>query len=445
MSSSFSIPVNGITDEYGYVHQLVDEIARGGQGVVYRTGDSDIAVKQPLDSTHNRRAKTKLREQIRNVRCLPIPPGLPISLPVAVLRDEPGYVMKLLNEMEPFSTFDFNGKAKSSLVNLPVPEWLSGVNDVTVVRSLMHYSMSGSTKRRLGALSVLASILARLHAAGLVYCDVSPNNCFISENNPSNVWLIDADNLRFEIDRGGSSIYTPHYGAPEIVQGRDHSRPRTDAWAFAVMAFEAITMTHPFIGQIVLQSDDSDGGWDVDSSSDSASGDIYGQAYSGLLPFVDDIEDDSNRALGGLPRSIVLTAQLRNLFQETFCHGREKPWRRPALPYWALELARAHDESVVCPSCSMSYYFFNYTACPFCAFSRPKVAILSTRHWRFIQQAGCTQVDLPHRLFNRFSLASHCSVAYEAEFDFDREIAYHPRGGNPLPPNLNVVFVEPGQ
>jgi serine/threonine protein kinase len=444
MSSSFSVPVNGITDEYGNVHQLVDEIARGGQGVVYRTGDSDIAVKQPLDSTSNHSELGDFRGQIRNVRCLPIPPGLPISLPVAVLRDEPGYVMKLLNEMEPFSTFDFNGKAKSSLVNLPVPEWLSGVNDVTVVRSLMHYSISGSTKRRLGALSVLASILARLHAAGLVYCDVSPNNCFISENSPSNVWLIDADNLRFEIDKGGRSIYTPHYGAPEIVQGRDQSRPRTDAWAFAVMAFEAITMIHPFIGQVVLESDDGDGDWDIDTSSDSASGDIYGQAYSGLLPFVDDMENDSNRALGGLPRSIVLTSKLDELFQETFCHGREKPWRRPALAYWALELARAHDESIVCPSCSMSYYF-NCTACPYCAFSRPKVAILSTRHWRLIQQAGCTQVDLPHRLFNRFSLASHCALAYEAELDFDREIACHPRGGDPLPPNLNVVFVERGQ
>jgi serine/threonine protein kinase len=441
MSSSFSIPVNGITDEYGYLHQLVDEIARGGQGVVYRTGDPDIAVKQPLQRTYVPPAKTKLHEQIRNVRCLPIPPGLPISLPVAVLRDEPGYVMKLLNEMEPFTSFDFNGKAKSSLVNLPVPEWLSGVTDVTVMRSLMHYSISGSTKRRLGALSILASILARLHAAGLVYCDVSPNNCFISENNPSNIWLIDADNLRFEIHRGGSSIYTPHYGAPEIVQGRDQSRPRSDAWAFAVMAFEAIAMIHPFVGQMVLESEEGDGDWDVESSTDSVSGDIYAQAYAGLLPFVDDREVGSNRAIGGLPRSIVLTTNLDDLFQETFCHGKDKPWRRPALTFWALELARAHDESVVCPSCCMSYYF-NYTACPFCAFSRPKVAVLSTRQWRLIQQEGCTQVDLPHRLFNRFSLASHCLGVLEAELDFDREIVSSPRGNEPLPQNLNVAFVE---
>ena len=38
-------------DEYGNFHQITDELARGGQGVVYRTKDADLAVKQPLDAS----------------------------------------------------------------------------------------------------------------------------------------------------------------------------------------------------------------------------------------------------------------------------------------------------------------------------------------------------------------------------------------------------------
>ena len=40
-----------LVDEYGNFHQITDELARGGQGVVYRTKDADLAVKQPLDAS----------------------------------------------------------------------------------------------------------------------------------------------------------------------------------------------------------------------------------------------------------------------------------------------------------------------------------------------------------------------------------------------------------
>jgi hypothetical protein len=43
----------------------------------------------------------------------------------------------------------------------------------------------------------------------MVYGDISPNNIFISEGmNDTSVWLIDADNIRFEILAGGSVVYT---------------------------------------------------------------------------------------------------------------------------------------------------------------------------------------------------------------------------------------------
>ena len=431
-----------LLDQYGNRYQLKDELARGGQGVVYRTSDADLAIKQPLGANGEPDRSSDLQQHFQNIRCLPLPPRIPVSLPLAVLRDEPGYVMKLLSEMAPFGAFELSGVLREELAAEPLPGWLAGIKDKNTALPLVHYAASGSTKRRLLALSKVAAILGRLHGSGLVYGDVSPNNCFLGEGDAPEVWLIDADNLRFELVGGGSSIFTPRYGAPEIVQGTDRSRPRTDVWAFSVMAFETLALVHPFIGQKVLDPDDDEGGWDAEPVAEGAPVDLDEQAYAGYLPFVDDEVDDSNRALSGLPRSLVLTAQLASLFQETFWAGRSKPWRRPAMAYWALELTRAHDQSISCPSCSMSYLAESHEACPYCGSHRPALAIAKTARWQMVVQSTGTEVKLPHRLFHTFSLELNWKTEYEALLDFSHGYATHLRGTEQLPGGLTFEFLE---
>lgn len=431
-----------LIDQYGNRYQLGDELARGGQGVVYRTSDVDLAIKQPLGADGEPDASSDLQQRFQNVRCLPLPPRIPISLPLAVLREGPGYVMKLLSEMTPFGAFALNGDVRESLAAEPLPDWLAGIKDKKTALLLVHYANSGSTKRRLLALSKVAAILARLHAAGLVYGDVSPNNCFVGEGDAADVWLIDADNLRFELIRGGSSVFTPRHGAPEIVQGTDNSRPRTDVWAFSVMAFETLSLVHPFIGQRVLDQDDDEGGWDAEPVIEEAPVALDEQAYAGYLPFVDDEDDDTNRALSGLPRGLVLTAQLARLFQETFGAGRTKPWRRPAMAYWALELTRAYDMAISCPSCTMSYFAESHEACPYCGSNRPALAIARTARWQTVIQSNGDEVRLSHRLFHPFSLELNWNTEYEALLDFSRRSATHVRGTEQLPVDLTFEFLE---
>lgn len=433
-----------VADQYGNQHQLSSELARGGQGVVYRTTDADLAVKQPLAANGEVNRASDLQKQFQDVRCLPLPPRIPISLPLATLRDEPGYVMPLLSQMDPFGAFELSGEVKGELGNEAIPQWLAGVKDKDTALTLLHYAKSGSTKRRLLAVAKSAAILARLHAAGLIYGDISPNNCFMGDGGSPEVWLIDADNLRFERVQGGNSVYTPRYGAPEIVQGIDQSRPRTDCWAFAVMAFETLSLVHPFIGQKVLDPDDDEGGWDAEPVAEGAPADLDEQAYAGYLPYVDDQNDDSNRALSGLPRPLVLTPQLARLFQETFGAGRTKPWRRPSMAFWALELTRAHDRSIACPDCGMSY-LKNHTTCPYCDAPRPTVAIATTDRWHMVIQPRDTEVNLPHRLFHPFSLELNARTEYEAVIDFQNESATHARGTEPLPPGLSFEFLKEGQ
>jgi hypothetical protein len=92
MSSSDRTPaVRQLVDEHGNIHCPSEELARGGQGVVFRTTDADLAIKQPLDASGNPDKNANLRERFHSIRLLPLPPRVPISLPLAILRDEPGY------------------------------------------------------------------------------------------------------------------------------------------------------------------------------------------------------------------------------------------------------------------------------------------------------------------------------------------------------------------
>ncbi len=454
MSKPQRIPLpKPMIDEYDNRHYLGEELARGGQGVVFRTTDADLAIKQPLDASGSPDNYANLRECFQNIRILPLPYRIPISLPLAILRDEPGYVMRLLNGMRPFGVFDMNGNAKKKLREaldagtLEIPKWIEKMLDADLALRLFHYAKTGATQSRLYALSKCASILASLHAAGLVYGDISPNNVFVGEGDSPEIWLIDADNLRFEMSEGGNSVWTPHYGAPEIVQKRDHSRPRTDCWAFSVMAFSTLTLSHPFIGKKVLEPDNDADGWDAEPADEGVPADLDEQAYAGLLPFIDDEDDDSNVAVTcpPLPRDLVATPQLRRLFQETFGVGRTQPHRRPAMFFWAIELARAFDQSIVCPECRMSYFADKHEKCPYCGAQRPAFACAKTSRWELLIPDNVPEFLLPHRLFHRFSAAHHDDTEYEAVLDFEKKTAHPVRGTKPFPTDLAIEFVDATQ
>ena len=439
-----------LIDDYGNIHDLQVELARGGQGVVYRTGDSDLAIKQPLDAEGRPNQKSNLRARFQSIRHLPLPARIQISLPIAILRDEPGYVMRLLNNMKPFSFFELNGTEKKKILNdiknktQELPKWLTGC-DINAALILFHYMKTGSTQLRLTALSKCACILARLHASGLVYGDISPNNVFVGEGESPDVWLIDADNLRLEQAQGGSSVYTPCYGAPEIIQGKDHARPRSDCWAFAVMAFRALTLSHPFIGKKVLDPEDDEGGWDSDPVEEGAPVDLDEQAYAGYLPFIDDEYDTSNAScsLPPLPRELIATQRLRQLFQETFSPGRTEPHRRSSMAFWAIELARASDQSIRCLNCAMTYFVNNHSECPYCKTERSSFIRAKTPRWELIFSPNASDIILlPHRLFYSFSLQKNNDIECEGIVDLKNKSVKPVRGTKAFPLELSFEFVE---
>ena len=437
-------------DQYGNTLEIVGEIARGGQGVVFRTSDADLAIKQPLGPNGRPNRSKNLQAVFARIRCLPLPENLPISLPVSILKSEPGYVMTLLNEMKPFSSFNINGEDRSKLREEPLPSWLESMPSRKGAEELLFYAQTGSARRRLYALYKCAAIIARLHYAGLVYGDVSPSNAYIGDGEPCDVWLIDADNLRSERVAEGPSVFSPQYGAPEVVRGEDSSRPYSDIWAFSVMAFQMLTLVHPFIGRAVLDPESDSGGWDSDDwdspSTDSKPADLDEQAYMGYLPFIDDELDDSNEGMEGLPRELVLTPLLQRLYQETLGIGRVKYWRRSAMALWALALAQAHDHMLVCPSCGMSYYN-SEPECPYCGDTLPAHFLAKTEHWSMVLQTNGLHGEtiLPHRLFNAFSLEHGDDLAFEASLDCERRWVKPVRGTSKFPDGITFTYVEGGR
>lgn len=413
---------NEYVDEYQNVHFQDKVLGQGGQGVVFRTKDPDLAIKLVTDESGNpvtdEESVERYSKHFKRIRLLPLPESLNISVPAALIQNNAGYVMQLLSEMVPFSHFWLDGKTAEKIGPGDIPAWLSAMPE-NEAKKIVHYYKTGGLRPRLHALYKCASLMARLHGNGMVYGDISPNNIFISEGIDNlSVWLIDADNIRFEITVGGSVVYTPKYGAPELVQGKGGGTPSSDCHAFAVVAFYLLSLIHPFVGKKVDGTDEGD--WADEESDDE---DIEDKAYAGLFPWVDDQDDDSNSSDSGLPRSLLLTEKLTALFEGTFGPGRTSPLLRPTIYHWPEALAQAADTTVACPGCSMNYYYdFIHSVtedhnCPYCKTQSPQVFILESYRWngpdtplnspcwRYVREfSQNSELTVPRRVFDEFAM-----------------------------------------
>lgn len=340
-----------VVDAAGNSHQIGEELGRGGQGAVYRTENREIAVKllldakgDPLSSTGSDRER-ELHGAIERVLTLPLP-AQGIAAPIALLRGEVGYTMRMLAGMQPLARM-------MTVTGAPAA----------------HYIGTGGLRRRLAILARLADRMASLHGAGLVFTDLSPNNVFISGSvDASEVWLIDPDNIHY-LEQRGRRLYTPRYGAPEVVSGRGFANTLTDCWSFAVIAHEVLRVVHPFEGEGLAAS-----GWDVTVSGVQQPGEPP-------LVWIDDPGDASNRTANGLGLAVVSTTRMNALFERAFCAGRADPTSRPSMYEWAEALWEAHDQAIACPACKGSAFVGKQGPMSCCGAGRPPLIRIESRIW----------------------------------------------------------------
>lgn len=335
-----------VTDLEGRRYTLARLIGQGGQGNVFevKEGAGRLAVK--LLHSANETERERLQRRIQAVKRLDLD-GLPIAAPIAVLRPpHVGYFMHLAAGMS----------SLRALTNPPadgrsVSQW---------------YVATGGLRSRLRRLRTVVDIFGRLHARGLVYGDPSPANVlFAADGDVFRAFLIDADNLHVQGDAAACGVFTPGYGAPELICSDSGPNTLTDAFALAVMAFEMLTLVHPFVGDLV-----HDGEPELEEA-----------AFRGEVPWIEHSTEGINRSSRGIDRKIVVSPEGKKLFQRMFEDGLKDPIARPGLGEWARLFGQAADVTVVCPRCRASYYALKASECSWCGHARPNLHVATLHLW----------------------------------------------------------------
>ena len=210
------------------------------------------------------------------------------------------------------------------------------------------------------------------------------------------------------------------YGAPELVRGRSGVNTLTDVHAFVVIAFRALVVTHPFIGDLV-----NDGEPELEE-----------KAFKGLLPWIDDPEDDSNRTSSGVPRERVLSTRLAEMFQRTFGEGRLTPEHRPGAAEWAERLFAAADATIRCSDCKSTFYF-NQRRCTWCDEERPTFAMAVLHLWDPQHGANGGILAKPQQGTTRPVRVGHGAVTSATPFTVTRRLAFDRLG-----PDIDESVVE---
>ena len=260
--------VRTVQDSKGAVYELRSELSRGGQGVVYHTQYPQVLVKGLIskDEKLRQRWRQRLAWLVRQDLA-----DLKIARPLVLLAEPRcGYVMELMDGLVPLQSL--------------LESYVAAGEDF-----LADYQRQGGLRRRIRILCQLARTLNQLHARGMLYGDLSPSNIFVSDDPAyAETWLIDCDNISLEA-HSSLTMYTADYGAPEVVRGDGLLSSLTDAWSFAVIAYQLLTHNHPFKGEQV-----SDGEPEEEDA-----------ALRGERPWICDGQDDANACFINLPIQLI--------------------------------------------------------------------------------------------------------------------------------------------
>lgn len=390
-------------DTYGRSHVASKVLKSGGQGIVYFTEDPNVLIKLEWNpSTQEIEKDTRKNDKFDNIRILPLLEETNLTLPQTILRDVAGYTMKMLDGMvsfeEAFSGDDYER---------PDNEWISrmkAANEYLGDR-LQRYIATGGMRKRLSAFLKASCVLAKIHASGLVYCDISEKNMLVSSNpDKSNVWFIDCDNLNFMKDtvkiRDGG-LHSPGYGAPEIYEDKGKTM-YSDAFSFAIALFWELTMSHPFMGEAAQK---------MLNEIDMLDAPAEDYACTGDFAWICDEDDDSNVSTSGMPNQMFLNKALFEKFQRSFSEtGRKNRQKRTTMPEWSYVLAKELDHTVTCRYCQMDYYGNEESICPWCDTDNSVLKVTSYRvigdnkvfKWDFVQEIDERIINVPLRILEGF-------------------------------------------
>ncbi len=221
-------PLIGTTFANRYV--IHGRLGKGGMAVVYRATDTqmgrDVAVKVLRTDVADEVAAKRLIREAKGAGALNHPNIITI-FDRGIADDRVYIAMEILQGQE-----------------------LSG---------LMEEVGAIPVERALKICEQVASALAVAHAEGIIHRDIKPENLFLlSRGGGDIVKMLDFSIAKLpkemvtqQLTRAGSVFGTPHYMAPEQVEGKQ-AVPQTDLYALGAVLYELIAGEPPFDGKSVI-------------------------------------------------------------------------------------------------------------------------------------------------------------------------------------------------
>ncbi|MGA2740937.1 MAG: serine/threonine-protein kinase [Bryobacteraceae bacterium] len=206
-------------------YKIVRELGRGAMGVVYLATDPTIgrpvAIKTiRLGEVTNAEERARLRERLfREARSAGV-----LSHPGIVTI----YDMEAQDDIAYIAMEYVNGPTLDQLISgQPLP-----------------------SDRMFSILGQAAVALDYAHQKGIVHRDIKPANIMVTEDGLSKItdFGIAKISTNDQFTMTGAIVGTPHYMAPEQVQGLAVDG-RADQFSLAVIAFEMLTGEKPFTGE----------------------------------------------------------------------------------------------------------------------------------------------------------------------------------------------------
>ncbi len=205
-------------------YKIVRELGRGAMGVVYLATDPTIgrpvAIKTIRLGEVNAEERARLRERLfREARS-------------AGVLSHPGIV----------TIYDMEAQDDIAFIAMEY------VNGSTLEQLLTGQPLPAT--RLFSILGQTAVALDYAHQKGIVHRDIKPANIMVTEDGSAKIadFGIAKINTSEQFTMTGSIVGTPHYMAPEQVQGMAVDG-RADQFSLAVIVFEMLTGEKPFTGE----------------------------------------------------------------------------------------------------------------------------------------------------------------------------------------------------
>jgi tetratricopeptide (TPR) repeat protein/tRNA A-37 threonylcarbamoyl transferase component Bud32 len=210
-------------------YEVLDEIGRGGMGVVYKARDVKLGRLVALKTiAEGRHASADLKERFRAE-----------ALAAGRLRHPHIVVIHAIGEHEglPYLALEYveGGSLSQRLAQGPMPV-LEGASVVETLAKAVHVA----------------------HTAGIIHRDLKPSNVLLAADGSPKVSdfglakLLGSDSAR---TLSGQVLGSPSYMAPEQAEG--HARqvgPAADIYALGAILYHALTGRPPFLGGSVMET-----------------------------------------------------------------------------------------------------------------------------------------------------------------------------------------------